>query len=108
MLLAVASTAFAGEHYVEIWNPPEARLGQPVAKCKPKSGKTALTTHGMTKAMPRRVADPLAKPATTRRTVGNGPTKTLAPRSVDIPRITTPEGNVLRVNNGGTPVQVVR
>jgi hypothetical protein len=36
LLLAVASTAAAGEHYVEVWNPPEARVGQPAAKCKPK------------------------------------------------------------------------
>jgi len=29
MLLAVASTGVAGEHYVEIWNPPEARHVKP-------------------------------------------------------------------------------
>jgi len=108
LLLAVASTAVAGEHYVEIWNPPEARIGQPVGKCKPRTGKTALLSHGMTKAAPRRIADPLAKASAGKHAGNDASKKATNPRFIDIPRIVTPEGNILQVSAGHMPVSVLR
>lgn len=105
ILLAVASTAVAGERYVEIWNPPEARM-QPSGKGKPRPGKVAVLSHHVSKATPRRVADPVTKSLPNKR-VGNGPGKTATPRATDLPRIMTPEGNVLRVHDGGALVEVV-
>ena len=106
MLLAAASTGVAGEHYVEIWNPPEARM-QPSGNGKPKPGKVAVLPPHASNATPRRVADPVAKSLANTR-AGNGPRKAVAPRATDLPRIMTPEGNVLRVNNGGALVEVFR
>lgn len=106
MLLAFASTAAAGEHYVEIWNPPEARM-QPSGNGKPKPGKVAVLSHHVSKATPRRVADPVTRSLPNKR-AGNGPGKAAMPRATDLPRIMTPEGNVLRVHDGGALVEVVR
>lgn len=108
MLLAVASTAAAGEHYVEIWNPPEARIGQPAGKCKPKTGKAALLSHGVSKVAPRRIADPLAKASAGKHDGSDVSKKTASPRFLDIPRIVTPEGNILQVRTGRMSASVVR
>jgi hypothetical protein len=108
VLLAVSSTAVAGEHYVETWNPPEARIGRPVGKCKPKTGKTALLSHGMTRAVPHRIADPLAKASAGRHAGNDASKKAVNPRFIDIPRIVTPEGNILQVSAGHRSVSVVR
>jgi len=108
VLLAVTSTAAAGQHYVEVWNPPEARVGQPAAKCKPKVGKTALLPRGAGKVATRRVADPLAKAAAGKHAGGDNARKATSPRFIDIPRILTPEGNVLQVGTGHASVYVVR
>lgn len=106
MLLAVASTGVAGEHYVEIWNPPEARM-QPSRSSKPKPGKVAVLPHHTSNATPRRVADPVAKSVENKR-AGKGPRKAAVPSATDLPRIMTPEGNVLRVSDRGALVEVVR
>ncbi|HEY2000215.1 hypothetical protein [Paraburkholderia sp.] len=114
VLFAIASTAAAGEHYVEVWNPPEARLVKPAGKCMPNgkvAGKTALLSHGSTRVAPRRIADPLAKSASAsaaRHVGGNLGRKTPNQRFIDIPRIVTPEGNILQVRNSGAAVYVVR
>jgi hypothetical protein len=109
VLLAVASTAAAGQHYVEVWNPPEARIGQPAGKSsKPKAGKTALLSRGVGKVATRRIADPLAKASAGKHAGGDGARKATSPRFIDIPRILTPEGNVLQVGTGHTSVYVVR
>ena len=107
MLLAVASTGVAGEHYVEIWNPPEARLVKPPVSGKRKPGKVSLLSRSTPKATPRQVADPVAKSPSSAR-VGASLTKPMTPQPTNIPRIITPEGNVLRVNYGDTPVRVIR
>lgn len=106
ILLAVASTGVAGEHYVEIWNPPEARM-QPSGNGKPKPGKVAVPSRHTSNAAPRRVADPVVKYLTNKH-AGTGPKKVAVSRAADLPRIMTPEGNVLRVNDGGALVEVVR
>lgn len=109
VLLVVASTATAGGHYVEVWNPPEARISQHAGKCnKPKVGKTALLSRGMGKVATRRVADPLAKASVGKHPGADGARKATSPRFIDIPRILTPEGNVLQVGTGHTSVYVVR
>ncbi|MFM0372744.1 hypothetical protein [Paraburkholderia aspalathi] len=106
MLLAVASTGVAGEHYVEIWNPPEARM-QPSGNGKPKLGKDVVLSRHTSNATPRRLAD-LAVKSLANKHAGNGLKKVAVPRAADLPRIMTPEGNVLRVNDGGALVEVVR
>ena len=108
MLFALASTVAASEHYVEIWNPPEARLVKPTTKYKPHSGKPALIAHTMPKPAARRVADPLAKAAPVKHASGDALRKTVSPTVIDIPRIMTPEGNVLRVSASRMAVSVVR
>ncbi|MGF6760659.1 hypothetical protein P3T24_000971 [Paraburkholderia sp. GAS33] len=108
---AAPSTAAAGAHYVEVWNPPEARIASPVAaaKSRVKPGKTALLARSMGKAAaPHRIADRLSKASTTRRLGIDAAKKTTSPRFIDIPRILTPEGNVLQVSTGRMAVSVVR
>jgi hypothetical protein len=107
---AAPSAAAASEHYVEVWNPPEARIVQPAAaaKSRAKPAKTALLARSVGKAAPRRIADRLAKPSATRHMGIDAAKKTTSPRFIDIPRIMTPEGNVLQVGTGRMAVSVVR
>ncbi|PQV54875.1 hypothetical protein [Paraburkholderia sp. BL21I4N1] len=107
LLLAFASTAVAGEHYIEIWNPPEARLPQPSAIGKGIAGKTPLLPRHSSKAAPHRVADPVVR-STPGKRVADTFKKPITRRPTDIPRIITPEGNVLSVNYTGSPVRVLR
>ncbi|NKJ49869.1 hypothetical protein CIC12_24665 [Burkholderia sp. SG-MS1] len=100
LLLTIASTVSAGERYVEIWNPPEARMGGAGAvagKCSPKSHSAASSRHNATKVLPRRVADPMPRSAPSKRTPVVTVKKPAVPPSLAIPRLITPEGNVLRV-----------
>jgi hypothetical protein len=107
---AAPSTAAASAHYVEVWNPPEARIAQAAAAAKSRArpGKTALLARSMGKAAPRRIADRLPKASTTRHVGIDAAKKTTTPRFIDIPRILTPEGNVLQVSTGRMAVSVVR
>lgn len=109
LLLAVTSPAFAGEHYTEIWNPPEARGGvhHDPAPAAPKKHK---------RVVPRLVEAHMHHPA-----VAAAPKLTVKPRAIDneaprgtsgapdIPRQFTPDGNVLRVRaQGRGNIEVVR
>lgn len=111
MLFAVASTAMAGEHYVEIWNPPEARASMPhhaVAGRRLANGRHA-TVHAVTMHA-RRTPAPNAKLAAAR-TDADAREKAPAhtPDVSEIPRQITPEGNVLRVDSrGAAAVKVIR
>ena len=107
ILLAVASTGVAGEHYLEVWNPPEARQVKPPVCGKSKSGKTSLLSHSTSKAVPRRVTDSIGKVSPNRHT-GDSLQKRKTPRAADVPRIITPEGNVLRVTTRRVSAEVVR
>lgn len=107
-LFVLGSAARASEHYVEIWNPPEARLAKPTAPGKSHAGKTALIAHNMAKASPHKVADPLAKATPVKHAGSDLARKSAAPSAGDLPRIITPEGNVLRVSGGTMPVSVAR
>ncbi|WCM24469.1 hypothetical protein NDK50_27050 [Paraburkholderia bryophila] len=108
LLLAFASTAAASEHYIEIWNPPEARLPQASASGKGIAGKRPPVSRHASRAAPRRVADAVGQSVPGKKRVSDTFKKPITPRPTDIPRIMTPEGNVLRVNYTGSPVQVVR
>lgn len=97
ILLTVASSVFAGERYVEIWNPPEARMGAAPGKCAPKARGAIVSSRNAGKVVPRRVADPLSRSTASKRPPVAVVKKPLAPPSTYIPRMITPEGNVLRV-----------
>jgi hypothetical protein len=114
MLLAGASVASAGanagERYVEVWNPPEARqaphAGNHVAsKPKPHRVSAAIRTAKMKS---NHVAVSTLKPAKhahAARTL----TWNSAAQARDLPPLLTPEGNVLRVGaKGAQPPQVTR
>jgi hypothetical protein len=115
VLLAVASTATAAGRYAEVWNPPEARVGHPAGQCKcmaksskTKSGRAALLSHNMSKVGTRQVAALAKVPSVEKHGVVDAARKATNPRSIDIPRIVTPEGNVLQVGTGSMPARVVR
>jgi hypothetical protein len=96
-LLTIASSVAAAERYVEIWNPPEARIGAPTSKCTPKSHGGAVSSRSAGKVVPRRVADPLSRSMTGKRAAVSVTKKPSVPPSLYIPRVITPEGSVLRV-----------
>lgn len=65
LLCVLASTAFATEHYVEVWNPPEARIG---GMHPPTSGKKGhskkISKHTLSSAdhvAPRKIAEPAVR-----------------------------------------------
>ena len=97
LLLTIASSVSAGERYVEIWNPPEARIGAPTGKCAPKTRGATVSSRNAGKVVPRRVADPLSRSVSGKRAPLSVAKKPSVPPSVYIPRVITPEGNVLRV-----------
>jgi hypothetical protein len=102
LLLTIASSVTAGERYVEIWNPPEAGVGASIGKCPSKSHASASTSvsvsrHSAARVVPRRIADPLPRSSLSKRTPVAAVKKPVAPPSGYIPRLITPEGNVLRV-----------
>jgi hypothetical protein len=111
LLCILASTATAGEHYVEIWNPPEARAPGLHA---PASGKKAHSHHGAKHKLPpaadrtttRKVAQPaMREPGPN---VPNIPNTQYAPGNAAPDRDRTPviepqfgpDGNVLQVSYG--------
>lgn len=69
LLCAFASTAFAAEHYVEVWNPPEARSGSLHASAPDKKGhskKVGRHHAGATDHVsPRRIAEPAMRASAT-------------------------------------------
>lgn len=95
LLLTIASSVSAGERYVEIWNPPEARIGATSGKGAPKTHSPVASRRNAAKVGPRRVADPLARSAATKHAPAAVAKKPSAPPY--IPRVITPEGNILRV-----------
>jgi hypothetical protein len=98
LLCALASTAMAGERYVEIWNPPEARTP---GMQSPQTGKKTRSRHGSRRKVasadhltPRRVAEPALR-GSAPATPGNAaPGRSRTP--IIAPQI-GPDGNVLQV-----------
>lgn len=107
MLCAAASTAMAGEHYVEVWNPPEARVGKP--HCAVVARRPVASRHVVPHAMKARTR---TVPAPVGRLVAKSDRRESvpahAPDMSEIPRQITPEGNVLRVSSGGVTPEVTR
>ncbi|WP_245637147.1 hypothetical protein [Burkholderia singularis] len=118
LLFTFTSSTFAGEHYVEIWNPPEARAGvthhEPAAPAAPAAQKPAVKRK---RAAPHVVDAHIRRPSVPtvariapkpRGLDGASPRATPAPSSPEIPRLFTPDGNVLRVGARGYRAGVVR
>ncbi|WP_343727660.1 hypothetical protein [Burkholderia seminalis] len=133
LALTFASTGWAAEHYVEVWNPPEARhpaARTPAARtgADARTGKSAekhasVTPKAPAKPHKRRVAQAVKAgphhPAATatetpaapgRLTVMHpaGSDETHALGFSNIPRQYTPDGNVLQVGTQGRAAEVTR
>jgi hypothetical protein len=108
MLLAGASVAHAGEHYREVWNPPEARRA-PHASNHPhhKPAARRLSAKRSTKTKPSRVAVSVQK-ATKRERVAHAALISVGLHARNLPPLLTPEGNVLRVDSHGARPEVTR
>ncbi|TKC92288.1 hypothetical protein FAZ69_00940 [Trinickia terrae] len=109
MLLASASVANAGEHYVEIWNPPEARQAPHAgshAAAKPRPHRVSAASHAA-KAKPNHVAASTPKPIK-RSPAARAVTANTPPQLRDLPPLLTPGGNVLRVGTRGAQPEVTR
>ncbi|MBC8745345.1 hypothetical protein F6X42_01470 [Paraburkholderia sp. WC7.3b] len=90
-----------------MWNPPEARGG-----LLQGAGATKSLTHKrhvphLVKTRVHRTPTVAAKPAVKQGTAGAG-TRRVTPDMSEIPRLITPEGNVLRVDAHDSHVEVVR
>jgi hypothetical protein len=135
-LLTAAPAAFAGQHVIEIWNPPEARqfdarqgahlIGKTATpphhrKVLAHRGTPAQHSHQMVQQGSPQVSHQAANPGANEgahhapvvdasRLKHNEvpPPKHDISHFEDIPRIVTPEGNVLRVGTDGATAQVTR
>ncbi|KGS02533.1 hypothetical protein X946_3367 [Burkholderia sp. ABCPW 111] len=119
LLLAFAFSAFASERYVEIWNPPEARAGQSNGvRHDPSARKPAAPAAKRKRVAPHVVEARMHHPPTAvkiapkpRAIDDDAPRTTPAlpsPAAPDIPRLFTPDGNVLRVGTRGYGVDIER
>lgn len=107
LLLACTAPAFAGDRYIEIWNPPEARGG-----LLQGAGATNSLTHKrrvphLLKARAHRTPTTATRFAVKQGPAGAG-TRRFTPDVSEIPRLITPEGNVLRVDAHDSYVEVMR
>lgn len=101
LLFDFSLPALAGEHYVETWNPPEARQRphKPAAGARkaPRQKRAQNADH----TTARKVADPAAAGSGSAAGTGNGTgagrTKRPLDLDHDIPRKIGPDGNVMRV-----------
>jgi hypothetical protein len=102
LLCVLASSALAGEHYIEIWNPPEARTpgAHPATP-----GKTAHAHHGTKQKLAssdrlttRKVAQPAVRASAPIVPVTPGTTTPRDNRMPEIPPQIGPDGNVLQVS----------
>ncbi len=107
LLLACTSSAFAGERYIEVWNPPEARGGLLRGAGAPKSLTHKRRVPHLVQTRAHRAPTTAATLAVKPGTAGAG-TRRVTPDVWDIPRLITPEGNVLRVDAHDSHVEVVR
>ncbi|SOE66407.1 hypothetical protein SAMN05446635_2856 [Burkholderia sp. OK233] len=106
-LLACSSSAFAGERYIEIWNPPEARGGLSQGAGAPKSLTHKRRVPHLVKTRAHRTPTTATKLAVKQGAADAG-TRRVTPDVSEIPRLITPEGNVLRVDAHDSHVEVVR
>ena len=105
---AFAPAAFGAVTYSEVWNPPEARATAPhrVGTAHRLAVRRHVALHA------KKVRSPRALATAPRLVVKQGNAqKTLRrdePDMSEIPRQTTPEGNVLRVTGHAASAHVVR
>lgn len=104
VLCVLASTALAGEHYIEIWNPPEARTpGMHAPAPGKKTHSHRGTKHKLASAdrlTPRKVAEPaLRAPAPVAPAAPGNAAPNPGRTPVIEPQI-GPDGNVLQVSYG--------
>ncbi|MPW22487.1 hypothetical protein GCT13_38130 [Paraburkholderia sp. CNPSo 3157] len=100
----MASPVFAGEHYRQVWNPPEARgmlHVQPDHKSPPHRRANVCIAH--TRAHHRQVVATASVPKTPGASTAS---RARRPRFDDLPRQITPEGNVLRVGGRMARIEV--
>ncbi|VVD30848.1 conserved exported protein of unknown function (plasmid) [Paraburkholderia dioscoreae] len=107
LFVACASHAFAGERYIEIWNPPEARGGLLQGAGVPKSLTHKRRVPHLLKTRAHRTPTTATRLAVKAGAAGAG-TRRVTPDVSEIPRLITPEGNVLRVDARDSYVEVVR
>jgi hypothetical protein len=108
MLLAGASVAHAGEHYHEVWNPPEARHAPHVSHyAHHRPAARRLSTKRSQQMKPSRVAACVPTP-TKREHAGHAVRINARPREQNLPPRLTPKSNVVRVDSNGARPQVVR
>lgn len=105
-LIATAQVVFAGEHVIEIWNPPEARQGTHPFTTARKPQHRKVSVHHALKSGRHPATGPTAKAVTKSRSEASFSKNTS--RLKDIPRMMTPEGSVLRVGSHGAGIQVAR
>jgi hypothetical protein len=107
LLLVFTSMAFAGERYIEVWNPPEAQGGvhQSRNASQPLKQRHTLAHAGRTRV--RHIPAPVPKLAMTHHAPADV-ARSPAPDMSQIPRQITPEGNVLRVDSRRYKVEVSR
>ncbi|MGF6776753.1 hypothetical protein [Paraburkholderia sp. GAS334] len=94
-LLGIASSAYAGDRYVEVWNPPEAHT----APAKPGAQKKTSHKTGARKpsqTIAKKVTDPAASTASAVAAAPRVKVRPIDPNT-DIPRKIGPDGHVLRV-----------
>ncbi|QCP48286.1 hypothetical protein FAZ95_03240 [Trinickia violacea] len=108
MLLAGASIANAGEHYSEVWNPPEARQTPHANSHTPHRPAThRVSASRATKSKPTRVMVSAPKPMKHAHVAHTVPVNA-APQVQNLPPLLTPGGNVLRVDSHGPLPEVTR
>lgn len=115
MLLALgwACTAHAGEHYREVWNPPEARHAphgsHHTALRRPVAHRLLAkhTTKHSTKPRPSRITASATR-SQKRMHEGRSVSVSAAPRVEILPPLLTPEGNILRVDARAARPEIMR
>ncbi|HEX7682412.1 MAG TPA: hypothetical protein VF446_02570 [Trinickia sp.] len=109
MLLAGSSIAYAGEHYREVWNPPEARHATHASHhANRKPAAHPVSAKRSAKAKPPHVAARVHKPARRQRKEARAASENAVPQAWDRPPVYTPEGNVLRVDSRGAIPEIAR
>ncbi len=107
LLCVLASPALAGDHYVEIWNPPEARQSDahsPLHAAKPHVhhlAKRKLASNDARLA-PRKVAEPAMRAPASTPGLPQGTPNDDAPATnrLAIPPAIGPDGNIMQVGYG--------
>jgi hypothetical protein len=105
--MAVCVPASAGSHYVEVWNPPEARVGAPHQKAAIKAPRHRRVSTTLAQAKMRHHSG-TPTVVTPKMPTGTSNARDSQPSFDDLPRQITPEGNVLRVDGRGARASVQR